>query len=142
GDDQLVGPAMPGAVANFRSVSQVNFFFHHRWDNGADSYLWLGFPEKQRPADGPGSLGQSIIGTSFQVPLTGAMGIYTAGTYMRPSAGPGPAGSAEETWNVGAGLTWFPGRNSGNPSVAGRCNMPYMPVANNGTFLVDRVITP
>lgn len=142
GDDQLVGPAIPGATAVFRPISQASFFFHHRWDNGADSYLWLGFPEKQRPGDAPGSLGQSIIGTSMQVPLTEALGLYGTGTYMRPSSGPGAAGAAEETWNLGMGLTWFPGRNAANPSVAGSCNMPYMNVANNGTFLVDRAILP
>jgi len=142
GDDQLIGPAIPGATGVWRPVSQASFFFHHRWDNGADSYLWLGFPEKQRPGDAPGSLGQSIIGTSFHVPVTDAMGVYTTGTYMRPSSGPGAAGAGEETWNIGMGLTWFPGRNAASPSVAGNCNMPYMPVANNGNFLVDRAILP
>ncbi len=97
---------------------------------------------KAGPGDGPGSLGQSIIGTSFHVPVTDAMGVYTTGTYMRPSAGPGAAGAGEETWNLGMGLTWFPGRNAASPSVAGDSNMPYMPVANNGTFLVDRAILP
>lgn len=142
GDSQLIGPAIPGALGHWRPVSQASFFFHHRWDNGSDSYLWLGFPEKQRPGDGPGSLGQSIIGTSFHVPVTEAMGVYTTGTYMRPSAGPGAAGAGEETWNIGMGLTWFPGRNAASPSVAGNSNMPYLPVANNGTFLVDRAIVP
>lgn len=142
GDDQLVGPAIPGATAIFRPVSQANLFFHHRWSNGADSYFWVGLPDKQRPGDAPGSLGQRILGTSFHVPVTETMGVYTTGTYMRPSSGPGAAGAAEETWNIGMGLTWFPGRNSESPSVAGNCNMPYMPVANNGNFLVDRAIIP
>ncbi|MCA9098896.1 MAG: hypothetical protein KDA36_10930, partial [Planctomycetaceae bacterium] len=51
GASQLVGPAIPGAIVHFRPVSQVNLFFHHRWDNVADSYLWLGIPEKQRPGN-------------------------------------------------------------------------------------------
>lgn len=142
GDNQLIGPAIPGAIGAWRPVSQMSLFFHHRWDNGADNYFWVGIPEKQRPGDGPGSLGQSIFGTSFHVPLTDAMGIYTTGTYMRPSSGPGAAGAGEETWNIGMGLTWYPGRNAALPSVAGNCNMPYMPVANNGSFLVDRAILP
>lgn len=56
---------------------------------------------------------------------------------MAPSSRSGAAGSIEETFYVSVGVTFYPYANSRFNNVAGDCWMPYMPVATDGTFLVD-----
>ncbi|MFO1021945.1 MAG: DUF6666 family protein [Planctomycetales bacterium] len=145
GDSQVLGPAYGGATAHYSPISYVNAFYHHTFQSGADYHIYAGIPDGGRPAGnvpGGGSLGQFIVGTSWNVPVTDRLGVYTTATYMRPTAGPGALGSTEETWNLGLGMAWYPGRNSCSPTVAGRCNMPYLPLANNGNFLVDMGVNP
>ena len=55
---------------------------------------------------------------------------------MRPTARAGSAASIEDAYSIGFGLTFYPGGNARTRTVAGNCWMPYLPVANNGTFLV------
>jgi hypothetical protein len=132
---QPLGPAFPTIVD--RSVDQYNGYWHHKWwDCGPDTWLWLGLPENNR-VQGPGSLGDFIIGWIGEAPLSDRISIYGNVTYMAPSSGVGLQGVAEETWNVSFGVAFYLGGNSRSSTVAGNCWMPALPVANNGTFLVD-----
>ena len=74
-------------------------------------------------------------------PLNDRVALYALVTYMHPSASPGPAGSLDEMWNFSIGLTFFPRPIARSSTVAGQCWMPQLPVANNGTFLVDTNMT-
>jgi hypothetical protein len=56
---------------------------------------------------------------------------------MHPSARPGDPGATEEAWNFTIGISFYPQSNARSETVAGNCWMPQLPVANNGTFLVD-----
>jgi hypothetical protein len=56
---------------------------------------------------------------------------------MHPSARPGPPGSNDEAWCSATGLAFYFGGAARTSTLGGQCWMPQMPVANNGTFLVD-----
>jgi len=35
------------------------------------------------------------------------------------------------------GIVWYFGGNARSNAINGKCNLPYLPVANNSTFLTD-----
>jgi hypothetical protein len=125
---------------NYRSVNQTNFFWHRKWCyGGADSWMWLGFPNRSR-IDGNlgGTLGEIIAGGMMNVPVNDRISMYTNLQYMKPSARGGVPGAREDFFSLGVGLAFYPGCTARTRTVAGRSWMPMMPVANNGTFMVDR----
>ena len=121
---------------SYRSINQVNFFWHHKWELGADTWIWAGLPQQDRLVGG-GSLGDFLYGGMFTAPLNNYVGVYASAQYMHPSAAPGPAASAQDSWNVSMGLQYYIGGHARTNTVAGNCWLPLMPVANNGSFLVD-----
>lgn len=134
---------IPGGPGTFRTVGQNNMFWHHNFLNGADSWLWIGIPERARlkletdPAVPAGSLYEWNLGGLVNVPLTYRTAVYGNFAYFCPSSSAGDAGPIEEAWQLGFGLTFTPWASSRNGTVAGRCWSPLMPVANNGTMAVD-----
>ena len=123
-----------------QSLTQVNFFWHHKFASGADSWLWVGAPENIR-LNAPGSLGDFIIGANVQVPISERLALYGNAQYMHPSATASMTAAAEEDWNIGAGIVWYFGGHARSRSINGKCWLPYLPVANNSTFLVDQGLT-
>ncbi len=136
--------ATQGAGTNiprtFRSVNQTNFFWHRKWCyGGADSWVWLGFPNRTRlDRVLGGTLGEIIAGGMMNVPINDRVSLFTNINYMKPSARGGVPGSREDTFDFGVGLAFYPGCTARSRTVAGRSWMPLMPVANNGNFMVDR----
>jgi hypothetical protein len=125
-----------------RGVDQVNFFWHHKFDAGVfdagtDSWLWVGFPDKGS-LSGDGSLGNWMIGARVEVPLSERLALYANGSYFHPTAAAGAEASISSGFDVSMGITWYFGRNACSHSINGACGTPYMPVANNSTFLVDQ----
>ena len=84
-----------------------------------------------------GSLGEYTLGATFIVPISNCWALYANASYMRPTASAGYAAAVEDAYSVGFGLTFYPSGNARTRTVAGNCWMPYLPVANNGSFLVD-----
>jgi hypothetical protein len=125
-----------------RAISQVNFFWHHKFSTGAASWLYLGFPENERLegqfGNGGGSLGTWMLGANFEAPLSDRLALYANGSYFRPSVSAGSLAAMESGYDIGVGVVWYFGRNAISHSLNGKCSMPYMPVANNSTFLVDQ----
>ncbi len=134
---------IPGGPGTFRTVGQNNMFWHHNFLSGADSWLWIGIPERARlkletdPAVPEGSLYEWNLGGLVNVPLSARTAIYGNFAYFCPSAPAGDIGTVEEAWQLGVGLTFTPWASSRNSTVAGRAWSPLMPVANNGTMAVD-----
>jgi hypothetical protein len=135
GDSQVIEPFL----AVTRPVSQVNVFWHHNFESGSDSWLWLGVPEHE-DLTGGGRLGEWTLGATLNVPLTERVAVYATGQYMRPTARAGDLAATEDAYTIGFGLVYFPGASARNRSVAGKCWMPYLPVANNATFLADNAL--
>jgi hypothetical protein len=149
-------PPGVGAFApiTYQAIDQGNLFWHHKFaTNGADSWSYIGIPLDKRlatPANSAGfpiggsggSLGSFIVGTNLLIPINDRLSGYANMMYMRPSAAEGvsPTGAsaaAQQFWNVSFGMAFYPGRAARSQTVAGREWMPYLPVANNSSFLVD-----
>ncbi len=121
----------------WRPLNQINAYWHHKWSRGGgDTWLAIGLPEQTRLADG-GSLGDYIANALANLPLNDRVALYASVTYMHPSASAGPQGSEENAWNFTVGLAFYPGANARSSTVAGQCWAPQLPVASNGSFLVD-----
>lgn len=122
---------------NYRAINQLNFFFHGQYpESGADSWVYIGIPERDRLAGG-GSLGELLMGALFNVPLTDSLELYANTVYMKPSADRSFLGSIEGAWNVSFGVAYYPGRMARTPNVGGRQWMPFLPPAGNSNFLID-----
>lgn len=132
GDTQVVG----NSPLIFRPVNVGNLFWHRNYECGADSYLWLGLPDHNR-VSGAGGLGAVTFGALVTAPINDRWAIYSEVEYMAPSSRSGNFGGREETYNLSWGLAFYPGCNARNRTVAGNCSSPLIPVANNGTFLID-----
>ena len=121
----------------WRAINQINTYWHHKWQaGGPDTWLWLGLPENDR-LNGDGSLGDYLVGALANCPFGERIALYATVSYMHQSAAAGPAGATEDAWNLTTGLSFYPARTARTRTVAGQCWMPQLPVANNGTFLVD-----
>ena len=57
-------------------------------------------------------------------------------TSIRAAAG--PVGAVEQGYDVSMGIAWYFGGNARSNSINGKCWTPYLPVANNSTFLVEQ----
>jgi hypothetical protein len=119
------------------TVDQIDLFWHHKYCCGADSWLWVGVPDHTK-LEAHGSLGEFILGGNVQIPLSAQIALYGNMQYMRPTASAGDDASRLQTYDIGVGIIWYPGRNAHTATVNGRCWTPYMPVANNASFLVDQ----
>ena len=120
----------------FRGINQINVFWHHKSDFGADTWFYAGVPDSKRLV-GSGLVGSVILGTSALVPLNDRLSLFANAMYMPPNASPGPNGSTQDAYNVAVGLAWYPGRNARTRTVNGARWLPYMPIGNNSNFLVD-----
>jgi hypothetical protein len=129
-----------GVLVENRTVNQTSFFWHHKFCQGADSWLYVGIPGRDR-LTGEGSLGDWTVGANVQVPLTERLAMYANASYFRPSEAAGSRASIESGYDVGMGIAWYFGGHAVSHSINGACGLPYMPVANNSTFLVDQKVT-
>lgn len=120
-----------------RSVSQVNMFWHHKFDYPAQSWLWVGAPQNDR-LNGDHSLYAWTFGGALQAPITDKLAWYGNFEYAHPSASGGSTASNESAWNVGTGVVWYFGGGAHSHQLNGDRWMPYLPVANNSSFLVDQ----
>ena len=58
-----------GGLFSTRSINQANLFWHHKYDFGADSWLWVGIPQDSRLNSVlGGNLGDFLVGGSVIAP--------------------------------------------------------------------------
>ena len=127
-----------GGLFSTRSINQVDLFWHHKYDFGGDSWLWVGLPQDSRlNSNLGGNLGDFLVGGSVLAPLSDYVSLYGNLQYMHPSAAPGNVSQGEASWYVAFGLQFYLNGAAYSQTVAGNCWVPLMPVANNGNFLVD-----
>jgi hypothetical protein len=130
------------ALVSTRAINQVNLFWHHKFNSGADSNVWIGVPEDDR-LNGDGSLLAWTIGASVQVPLSQRLALYANAAYFHPSAAAGIEAQNDSGYDIGMGVVWYFGAGKARSrTINGSCSDPYMPVANNSNFLVDQNIGP
>lgn len=127
-----------GQRVPYTGINQYNAFWRHWFEGGSNLMIYGGTTDGSRHGIGPGSLGSWIAGASFHVPMSDQLAVYGDFAYLHPSA---TAGSIEaiidQSYNVSVGIAWYP---TGCLRARGNCNRgwgPMLPVANNGTFMVD-----
>lgn len=84
--------------------------------------------------------GDGLIGADARLPLSATWALETNFTYLIPNEGEGvgfAADHVQESWNVAMSLVWYPGRRWGQGDPYYR---PLFRVADNGTFLMDRIL--
>jgi hypothetical protein len=124
-----------------RPIEQINFFWHHKFCGGADSNLWIGFPERTR-VTGDGSLLDWSFGASVSVPLSERLALSANAAYFHPSGAAGGESAMESGYNIGMGVIWYFGGKARTHAINGECITPYMPMGNNSNFLVDQSHNP
>ena len=129
---------------HYQALNQIDFFWHHTFNSGANMWLSFGLPEQTRLAldangnvVGDGSLYDWTLGAIFLVPISNTLALYANGEYMHPSATASGIASTEEGYSIGFGLAIYPAGNARTRTVAGNCWMPVLPVANNSNFLIN-----
>jgi hypothetical protein len=78
-----------------------------------------------------------LIGVDARLPLATDWALESSFAYLIPNEGAGTgieAGHAQESWNIGMSLVWYPGRLWGAGDYYYR---PLFRVADNGNFMVD-----
>jgi hypothetical protein len=122
-----------GGTVDYRGISQGQLFWHHKWGPGkTDSWLWMGLPSAYR-LNGDNDFETNIYGWRTESPLTDRVGMFSSFEGLRFTGGV----SHRVVYDFMVGLSFYPASNARSTTVAGRSWMPYMPVANNGSFLVD-----
>ena len=126
---------LAGGTSPLNTITQVNLFWHHNWEYGADTSVYVGGAEE---------IGSVVVGLSGQAPLSRHLAMFGNVHYIIPSTSAGdvdPNGVdnsfAEETWNVTFGIVFYPGCKARNRTVSGHRGLPLIPVADNGTFAVE-----
>lgn len=97
-------------------------------------------PGNARVFAGWSDQGDGLIGADARLPLSATWALETNFTYLIPNEGQGigfAADHAQESWNVAMSLVWYPGRRWGQGDPYYR---PLFRVADNGVFMMDRVL--
>jgi hypothetical protein len=124
--DPLGGPPIAG-IEHRDGMTQGSLFWRHVWSNDASTRAWVGLAEEH---------GEWVVGGDTVVPLCSGLALVGEVNYIIPSASEFPAGAAEEIWSLSLGIAIYPGQ--GGKNAAHSAYAPLLPVANNGTFAVDK----
>ncbi|WP_146398214.1 DUF6666 family protein [Planctomycetes bacterium CA13] len=109
----------------FEPTDQYRLFYRRLLHNAGSWDAFLGWTDND---DG-------IIGSNLNLPLRQNLSLATGATFLIPNQGSNSGGYQEESWNIGLGLVYRPG----GPKGCGRYCRPLFDVADNGTFMVDRL---
>ena len=113
-----------------RAANQANTYWRHNWAFGGSTMAYAGVADKS-------NIQNWLVGVLGTAPLSNNMSIYSNVTFALPSSGTGVVGSNELQWNIGAGLQYSFGGKASTSTVSGYTGLPLLPVANNGSFLID-----
>lgn len=117
----------------YRGVSQGDVFWHHKFGPGnTDGWVWAGIPSFYR-LNGDNDFETNIYGFRTETPLGDRVKLFSNFQGLRPTGGV----SHHAIYNFMVGLSFYPQGNARSTTVAGRAWMPYVPVANNSSFLID-----
>jgi len=117
----LPGPrgvgAAPVVVEEHRDpITQGNLFWRHLWGHDTATRVWVGV------ADGHGGC---VVGGDARAPLGDMIALVAEASLL-----------SDEIWSLSIGIAVYPSRTSRQANY--NRYAPLLPVANNGTFAVDR----
>lgn len=111
-------------LETFEGTDQYAFFYRRLNDLG-NWRLYAGFTGE---SDG-------LLGGDFQWAASSCWALEGGFSYLIPEESSSAGGFVEESWNIGLGLVWYPGRRCAGGQDYYR---PLFDVADNGSFFVDR----
>lgn len=120
-----------GIPITFKAIGQMNLFWKHYFENGAQTTLWAGIPYRHSLRFPHGMPGNFITGFSFRVPLAEQFYLDGNGSYMFARRSHGVVQSRNYGASLCVGLTYL---------FADDCQCseaPYMAIANHSNFFVD-----
>ncbi|MBC8873272.1 MAG: hypothetical protein H8E44_27875 [Planctomycetes bacterium] len=123
-------PGVLGALETWESTDLYACFYRQKFGPCLESEARM-FAGWSNQSDG-------LIGADVRLPLADAWALEGGFSYLIPEEGDGRgalAGHAQESWNVGIGVVWYPGRLWGHDN---KYYGPLLPVAHNGLFMIDR----
>jgi hypothetical protein len=118
------GTRFRGTVT-FEPTDQHRFFFRGSTGGGGGYFAFVGGTDRSDAILGGGMTSASRRGFAFQA----------GSTYLIPNEGRGSGGNENESWNLSMGVIYRPG----GKQACGRYCRPMFDVADNGTFMVDRL---
>jgi hypothetical protein len=118
------GTRFRGTVS-FEPTDQHRFFFRGTMDGGGQYFAFIGGTDQ---SDG-------LLGAGLTSRLQRGFAYQAGATYLIPNEGRNRGGNQEESWNLSMGVVYRPG---GRPT-RGNYSRPMFDVADNGTFMVDRL---
>lgn len=113
------------STVSFEPTDQHRFFFRGATAAGGNYYAFVGGTDQ---SDG-------ILGGGITSAMRRGFAFQAGTTYLIPNEGSGSGGNENESWNMSMGVIYRPGGRQGNA----RYSRPMFDVADNGTFLVDRL---
>lgn len=101
------------------------FFYRHTFDecSGSNGRILAGFSGES----------DAYLGADWWTPLNDRWALNGNFAYLIPEDNQNPAGSINESWNVGMNLVWYPG---GLARYRSRYNRPMFNVADNGSMFM------
>ena len=123
-------PAANDQLADWETTDLYAVFYRYSFGGcrEGDARLFAGWSGQ---SDG-------LLGADARLPLSDTWALETNFTYLIPNEGDddgADADYAQESWNVGINLVWYPGRHRGQGD---RYYRPLFRVADNGVFMMDR----
>jgi hypothetical protein len=115
-------------LITFEPIDMYALFYRRRMMNGGEARFWGGVT-----GDSDG-----ILGADFRTPLSCDWELVANFNYIIPQDDEIETVESNEAWNIGINLVWYVCRDG---ALKAGCS-PYRPllnVADNGTFIVDRV---
>jgi hypothetical protein len=113
---------------HFDAMNQSSLFWRHTWCNSAETRVWAGLADDH---------GEWVFGGDFRVPLSDQCALIGEANFIKPSASGFPVGASEEIWSLSMGIAIYPKHTATHAGYSRYA--PLLPVANNGTFAVDRL---
>lgn len=114
------------STVRFEATDQYRLFFRRRLPRNGQLKSFVGWTDND---DG-------ILGFLTDTTITNKLLLNTGVTYLVPNEGDASGGNQQEGWNIGIGMTFRP---AGAGNARYRYSRPLLNVADNGTFLIDRL---
>lgn len=125
-----------GVPVKFQAINQFNLFWRRDYLNCARTMLWVGLPYGDGLFYRTGRAGRWILGGSFKVPLTDCFSIEGHASYMRAKKNNAIIESENYASNICIGISYSFGHPRGSQPDCFDLR-PYMPLADNSSFIVD-----
>lgn len=113
------------STVTFEATDQHRFFFRGATAGGGNYSAFVGGTDR---SDG-------LLGGSMTTGSRRGFAFQTGAAYLIPNEGRRAGGNENEGWNLSMGVIYRPGGRK----VCGRYCRPMFDVADNGTFMIDRL---